>query len=346
MEQRVPQTLLEAARYFADENTCVEFVKHLRWTDGVTCPRCQSKKNRFVKTRRLWICKACQKNFSVKAGTIFEDSPIPLDKWLLTVWMIANCKNGVSSSEIARNIGVTQKTAWFMLHRIRLAMQSGSFEKMSGTVEADETFIGGKARNMHKGKRKVRGTGTIGKAVVMGLLERHGDVRIKHVKGTKRKHVQAEVRGHVEAGAEVFTDALKSYEGLSEEYVHQVVDHAEKYVDGKVHTNGLENFWSLLKRALKGTYVSVQPFHLFRYLDEETFRFNKRDRVDAERFMEALMGIAEKRLTYKHLIGRDEEDPMESKRGPKKPKKGEQLQLFDVTLEQIVGSFPDSETPS
>lgn len=214
----VPQTLLQAARYFADPNICVQFVAKFRWSDGVTCPKCQSKRNRFIKTRRIWVCKDCQKNFSVKVGTIFEDSAIPLDKWLLAVWLIANCKNGVSSWEIARDVGVTQKSAWFMLHRIRLAMQYGSFEtKLQGTIEADETYIGGKARNMHKGKRKVRGTGTVGKAVVMGLLERHGEVRIKHVKGTKKGQVQSEVRQHVEKGAEVFTDELKSYTGLSDE---------------------------------------------------------------------------------------------------------------------------------
>lgn len=341
MSTPIPQTLLQAARYYADPTICFETVKKFRWPDGVvTCPKCQCQKVRFVSTRRIWFCKECRKSFSLTSGTIFEQSHIALDKWLVAIWLLANCKNGVSSWEIARDLGVTQKTAWFMMHRIRLAMQYGSFEtKFTGTVEADETFIGGKARNMHKGKRKVRGTGTVGKSVVMGLLDRHaGEVRIKHIKGTKKKQVQDEVREHVEPGSEVFTDSLASYTGLSKEYIHAFVDHAEKYVDGKVHTNGLENFWSLLKRALKGTYVSVQPFHLFRYLDEEAFRFNKRDRADSQRFMEVLLGVTGKRLTFKHLIARDEIDPFESKRGPKKPNSGPDG--LDALVAEIIGSFP------
>lgn len=342
-QYEVPQTLMEAARYFADPDVCLEFVKKLRWPDGVTCPHCGSERVRFIQTQRKWCCKSksCKKQFSIKVGTIFEKSQIPLDKWLLTLWMLVNCRNGVSSWEVARSIGVCQKTAWFMCHRLRLAMQTGSFQKMSGEIEADETFIGGKARNMHKGKRKVHGSGAVGKAVVMGLLDRHGEVRVKHVKGTKRRHVQCEVRNNVEPGSEVFSDALKSYEGLSDDYLHQVVDHAEKYVDGKIHTNGLENFWSLLKRAIKGTYVSVQPFHLFRYLDEEAYRFNNRERHDCQRFMEALLQINGKRLTFDKLIDREGSDveDLSSKRGRKKKK----LLKLDVEIEQIVTPFPESE---
>jgi transposase-like protein len=306
--------LLEAIRYFADPRVCLDFVAGLRWPDSVpTCPRCQGKETSFLSTRLLWKCKQCKKQFSVKVGTIFEDSPLGLDKWLSAIWMIANCKNGISSYEVHRALGITQKSAWFMLHRIRLAMQSGTFEKFTGECEADETFIGGKARNMHKGKRKVKGTGAAGKTVVMGVLERHGKVRTKVIPNTKRKSVQTEVRVNVEPGAPVFTDALKSYEGLSPEYVHQVIDHAEKYAEGNVHTNGLENFWSLLKRMLKGTYVNVMPFHLFRYLDEEAFRYNERrhdkdnPKTDGERFIDVVKRIAEKRLTYKKLTGNEQQ---------------------------------------
>ncbi|MFN0016975.1 MAG: IS1595 family transposase [Pirellulaceae bacterium] len=331
---QTPQTLLEAARHFSDPEVCVQFVKKFRWIDGATCPHCGSKKNRYIKTRRKWCCKDCKKQFSVIVGTVFEDSKIQLDKWMLAVWMLANCKNGVSSWEIHRAIGVTQKTAWFMLHRIRLAMQNGSFEKLKGEVEADETFIGGKARNMHKGQRKVKGSGTMGKEVVMGLLDRHTrQVRVKHVEGTKKKHTAAEVRSHVEPGSEVFTDALKSYSGLSDEYVHGFVDHAEKYVDGKIHTNGLENFWSLLKRAVKGTYVSIMPFHLFRYLDEQSYRFNKRDGHDSERFMEVLMGIKNKRLMYKDLIAKDSDEAI-TEDCPSPP------EILDVAVERIIEPFP------
>jgi transposase-like protein len=306
-ETRYPTTLLEAIRYFADPDKCLDFLVQIRWPEAVTCPRCQSEKVKFMASQRKWQCNGCRKQFSIKVGTIFEDSPLGLDKWLCALWLLVNAKNGISSYELARALGVTQKTAWFMEHRLRLALQHGTIETMSGTVEADETFVGGKAQNMHPGKRKAKGRGAVGKAVVMGLLERHGEdatsrVTTKVIPDTKRNTVQAEVRAHVEPGAEFFTDALASYQGL-DEYFHAVVDHAETYVDGAVHTDGLENFWSLLKRSIKGTYVSVEPFHLFRYLDEQSFRFNERRDTDLGRFVKAAMGLTGKRLDYKTLIG-------------------------------------------
>jgi transposase-like protein len=255
--------------------------------------------------------KACHKQFSVKVGTIMEDSPIGLDKWLAAIWLIANAKNGISSYEIHRALGVTQKTAWFLLHRIRLAMQTGTFEKLSGQVEVDETYIGGLARNMHRSDRgrKIKGTGGAGsgKVAVMGLLERNGKVRAKVIADTRQQTFKDEVRSNVEAGCELFTDAHRSYFGLKDDYIHQVIDHAEKYVDGQIHTNGIENFWSLLKRGIKGTYVSVEPFHLFRYLDEQTFRFNERKGKDADRFLRAVGSIAGRRLTYEELTGKTTE---------------------------------------
>ena len=302
-----PKTLLEAIRYFSDLDVATEHVAKTRWPDGPVCPACGTldPKHYYLKTRRVWKCRACKKQFSVKVGTVFEDSPIGLDKWLPAMWMLANSKNGVSSHEMARSLGVTQKTAWFMLHRLRLAMQAGTIEKLSGQVEADETFIGGKARNMHKRKReqKIQGRGMSGKVAVMGLLERHGEIRTKVVPDTKSRTLQVEVRENVEPGSEVHTDALKSYRGLDPEYVHNVVDHAERYVNGHVHTNGLENFWSLLKRGIRGTYVSVEPYHLFRYLDEQAFRFNEREGKDADRFGKALGSVAGRRLTYSDLTG-------------------------------------------
>ena len=302
------KTLLEAIRYFSDLDVATQHVAATRWPDGPVCPRCGvvDPKHYYLKSRRLWKCRACKKQFSVKLGTIFEDSPIGLDKWLPAMWFIANCKNGISSYELARNLGVQQKSAWFMLHRIRLAMQQGSVEKLSGEVEADETYIDGKARNMHKSKReqKIQGRGASGKVAVMGLLERHGEVRTKVVPDTKSRTLQVEVRENVEPGSEVHTDALASYRGLDPEYVHNVVDHAETYVRGHVHTNGLENFWSLLKRGIEGTYVSVEPFHLFRYLDEQGFRFNEREGEDKDRFAKALGNIAGRRVTYDELTGK------------------------------------------
>lgn len=311
--ERLPETLTEAIRFFTDADVCLAFVAKLRWPNGVTCPRCAAPEPMFLSTRRLWKCRGCKKQFSVKVGTIFEDSPLGLDKWLPALWMVVNCKNGISSYEMARALGVTQKSAWFMNHRIRLAVQEGTFEPMSGEVEIDETFIGGKARNMHKAERerKITGTGGMGKTAVMGLLERHGSdgyskVRAKVVPNVRRSTLRPEIKENVVEGSEVFTDALKSYADLSDAYTHAVIDHAECYAKGKVHTNGLENFWSLLKRSIKGTYVSVEPFHLFRYLDEQSFRFNTRKLSDGMRFLGAAVGIIGKRLTYDALTGKPE----------------------------------------
>lgn len=301
-----PKGLHEAIETFSDPQTCLAVVTGAKWgTKGPNCPRCESKRLSFLKTRLMWKCLDCRKQFSVKVGTIFEDSPISLSKWLCAMWMLANCKNGISSHEIGRALDVTQATGWFMLQRIRHAMHTGTINKMSGAIEADETFIGGAARNMHYDKRmrRIHGRGPIGKAIVFGLLDREtGKVRTSVV-GTRRKHHLHEViKETVEPGSELNTDALKSYDGLNE-YTHKVIDHAEAYVDGTVHTNRLENFWSLLKRAIGGTYVSVEPYHLFRYLDEQTFRYNERKSTDAERFQKVLGCVSGKRLTYAQVRG-------------------------------------------
>jgi len=303
-----PKTLQEAIVFFSDPVNCREYLVARRWPNGVTCPGCGSQQVAFLEKYNRWQCSQAhgRRQFTAKTGTIFEDSPIGLDKWLTAMWQVVNCKNGISSYEVHRAIGITQKSAWFMDHRIRLALKNSGLEKFSGHVEADETFIGGKARNMHASKRARRITGTGGKdkTAVMGILERGGKVRTAVVPNRKKASLQAEVKNHVEAGSALYTDALKSYEGLGE-FEHQVIDHAVAYVDGKIHTNGMENFWSLLKRGLNGTYISVEPFHLFRYLDEQTFRFNNRKMTDAERFDLAVRGIVGKRITYDKLIGKD-----------------------------------------
>jgi transposase-like protein len=309
-----PKTLTEAIRYFSNFENCRDFMVSRRWPNGVTCPTCGSDAVYYDAGRKGWECKTRhpKRKFTLKTGTIFEDSPLGLDKWLPAVWMIANMKNGVSSHELARSLGVTQKTAWFMLHRIRLAMQDEhGGGKLGGDVEVDETYIGGRARNMHADRKRrlaMRGksTGFTGKVAVMGLLDRHGKngqsrVRATVIANNKRSVLQPLIREHVEAGANVYTDALMSYDGLSRDYVHNVIDHAETYVDGQVHTNGCENFWSLLKRGIRGTYVNVEPFHLFRYLDEQMFRFNERKLSDAERFALVLGGIIGKRVMYQDL---------------------------------------------
>lgn len=305
-----PTTLQEAIVYFANPANCRQFLVERRWPNGVACPRCGSQKVAFLEKYSRWQCSGShdKRQFTLKTGTIFEDSPLGLDKWLVAMWQVVNCKNGVSSWEIHRAIKVTQKTAWFMDHRIRLALQMGSLDKIGGggPVEADETFIGGLARFMHKDKKavKIHGTGGVSKELVMGLLDREtGKVRVKHIANRKRGTLQQEIRNNVETGSEVFTDELASYAGLDKDYVHQFVNHAEAYVRGNVHTNGIENFWSLLKRGLKGTYVSVEPFHLFRYLDEQAFRYNNRKTKDAARFAMAVSGILGKRLTYDELTG-------------------------------------------
>jgi transposase-like protein len=262
---KFPETLQSAIKYFADEDRAFEYMKSVRWPNGkVSCPRCGCEEVSFISSRKLWTCKKCEtkKQFTIRVGTILEDSPIKFDKWIFAFWLIANAKNGISSYEIHRALGVTQKTGWFMLQRIRLAMQSGTIEKLSGEIEVDETYIGGKARLMNNKTRLVRNivSGGTGKEIVMGILERKGKIKLKHIPSARRPVVQAEVRKHVEPGSLICTDALRSYNGLNKDYVHEAIDHAVEYVRGNVHTNGLENFWSLLKRTIRGTYVSVEPF--------------------------------------------------------------------------------------
>jgi len=315
----LPTTLQEAVVYFADPKNCNEFLAGLRWPDGKPrCPQCGSDKVTYLASVNRYKCygKHSKAQFSFKVGTIFEDSPISLDKWLYAMWLIVNCKNGISSCEMARDLGITQKSAWFLDHRIRFALFNGSFDKMSGHVEADETFIGGKARNMHVAQKQLRVTGTGGKdkVPVMGILERGKDgksrVRTAVIPNRKKKAIQAEVRNHVEAGSALYTDFLLSYEGLAGDYAHKVVDHAVEYVRGNVHTNGLKKYWSLLKRTISGTYVSVEPWHLFRYLDEQAYRFNNRgkDMNDSERFKLAASQVMGKRLTWNQVTGKDGED--------------------------------------
>jgi transposase-like protein len=324
-KQKQPKTLQEAVVFYADPNNALAYMTLLRWPDGVVrCPMCDRDDVVFLHNQRKWQCKSvhAKRQFSAKVGTIFEDSPIPLEKWLVVVWMLSNCRNGISSYEIGRTIGVTQKSAWFMLHRIRLGLQGKKGGKLGGPqgkVEIDETYIGGKARNMHREKRERMSRnggmqGGHGKAVVMGMLERDGQVRTE-VLGYRRekKMMHKIINENVFPGTWVATDEFVNYDGLSDSYTHNVVNHLERYVQGNVHTNSIENFWSLLKRGLGGTYVAVEPFHLFRYVDEQAFRFNHRKDGarkigDAERFDIAMSQVIGKRLTYTELTGKAGEE--------------------------------------
>jgi transposase-like protein len=321
------KSLSDAIRYFADEQVCIDTVAGIRWPDGPVCPACSSASHRqhWLKVQKRFQCRNCGKQYSVKVGTVFEDSAIKLDKWLTAMWLLANCKNGISSYELASDIGITQKSAWFVLHRIREALKNRSMMKMGntgGAVEADETFVGGKLKNMHKGRAKALKMGMQGeqsnayhtrhanKTAVFGMIDRDTrQVRAKVVPNVKRETLQAEILNNVHHGSTIYTDQAVAYDTLKDKFVHETVNHIENYVRDQVHTNCLENFWSLTKRTLNGTYVAVEPFHLDRYINEQAFRFNNRRTKDnplndADRFMLALSQISGRRLTYAELTGK------------------------------------------
>ena len=322
-----PKTLQEAILYFADTDRCIAYLMQSRWPDGVVvCPTCGRKDMSYVPKRRVWQCKSrhakCQ--FSIKVGTIFEGSPVPLGKWLAAMWMMANCKNGISSWEVHRALGVTQKTAWFMMHRVRMVLRDERIHKFDGPVESDETYIGPDPRKMHKDRkakyhaqtsRGERGGRYVGKTAVHGVLDRElRQVRTKVLKNVKRETLQDAVLSQVSPAASVYTDDSAAYDDLGRHFVHEVVNHAKEYVNGQIHTQGIENYWSLLKRTLRGTYIAVEPFHLDRYLDEQAFRYNNRATRDnplndADRFALAVTQIIGKRLTYGELTGREEARP-------------------------------------
>jgi transposase-like protein len=317
MNSNEPKTLQEAIQYFSDPEVCDKTLAAMRWPNGVECPACGTKEHYYLAKQRRWKCKECWKQFTVKMGTVFTESPIGLDKWLVALWMLVNDKNGISSYELGKAIGISQKSAWFVLHRLRLALQDGSIMKLGsngGPVEVDETFIGGKARNMHK-ERRIRAAGGKAmqggnaKAIVMGMLQRGGKVKALVIPERRRSIMHQIIEESIAKGAIVMTDEHVVYGGMSKEYVHEVIDHAEAYAKNLISTNGIENFWSCLKRSLSGTYVSVEPFHLFRYIDEQAWRFNNRSTkketvTDADRFYRALSQVAGKRLTFSEVTGK------------------------------------------
>jgi transposase-like protein len=322
-----PKTLLEAIQYFSDEQVCIDAVAEMRWPHGVHCPECAADQPYYIKTQKRWKCRECRIQFSVKRDTVFEDSPISLTKWLPALWLLVSCKNGVSSHELSRALGVTQKTAWFMLQRLRLVLKHLNIgtklgSANGGEVEVDESFVGGKLKNMHRNRARGLRMAAVGepvnvyhtryanKTAVLGMLDRESrQVRAKVVKDVKRETLQKEILNNVCAGSAVYTDQAVAYDKLKQNYIHDTVNHIDAYVKGRVHTNGLENFWSLMKRNLSGTYVAVEPYHLDRYLDEQMFRYNNRATKDnplndSDRFLLALSQVAYRRLTYAELTGK------------------------------------------
>ncbi len=306
--QYFPKTLIEAVTYFADSRTCVEFMKNLHWPDGnVTCPRCGSAHVKELGTRQVWKCYGCKKQFSAKVGTCFEQSPISLSKWLLALWVIMNAKNGVSSCEISRAIGVTQKTAWFMMHRLREAMANGTFKKLTEVCEADETYVGGSRSNWTKRKRATIPLTYDHKTPVIGIVERGGEVRANVLADTQIETIQGELKKNVDDGAVLYTDDSQVYNGLGHTYWHQTVNHTRKeYVRGDVSTNTIEGFFGLFKRCVRGTYIHLSPFHLDRYLQEQCLRYNMRKSNDKNRFEQVATQVIGCRLTWKELTGRVE----------------------------------------
>lgn len=311
----MPKSLQQAVLYFADLDLCRELMREMKWPDGkITCQHCGASGDRIgeVKTRNMIRCKDCRKQISATVGTVFESSHISLDKWFVALWAVVNCKNGISSHELGRAIDVPQKTAWFMVQRIRAALEEGGW-KFDGPAEADTTYVGGESRNMHKAKRerKIRGRGSVGKTAVHGVLQRStaeqpSQVRAEVIGSEDAQRLLPSVRRNVRWGAEVYTDSASAYGDLCLSHLHRQIDHAKAYAEGNVHTNGLENFWSLFKRTLRGTYIAVAPFHLFRYVAEQAWRFNQRTLDDCGRFLLALRGVVGKRLTYRVLTAQDD----------------------------------------
>jgi len=312
-KQPIPETMVQAVRQFANPRVAHDFFVQMRWPNGVACPRlgCGSANVSYLGPKyRRWYCPECKRQFTAKTRTIFEDSPIGFDKWLPAFWLIASNRNGISSCEIARGLGVTQKTAWFMLHRIREAMQADDSSPLTGTVEVDEAYIGGKWHNKSLRARKALGRKAFmrdGKTAVLGMVQRKGKVRAWAVADTTHKTVLPKLRDSIHHDATLYTDESMLYKHVNEFFLHHAsVNHSiEEYVRGNVHTNSIESFWAVLKRTIGGTYTHVAPEHLDRYLAEQIFRFDERENDDGPRFVKATKGADGKRLTYKALVAKE-----------------------------------------
>lgn len=312
------KTLTEAIRHFSNDQTCIDTVAQMRWPDGVpVCPHCgvveNGRKHYWLKTQKRWKCYSCRQQFSVKVGTIFEDSALKLDVWLIGLWMLTNCKNGVSSYELARATGIAQKSAWFVLQRLRYTLQQTDPRPMGspGPVEVDECHFGPTPRTMHASRRaklRIAENGNVLKTPIMGMIDRSTrEVRAMVVPNVKRETLQALILKHCGFATKIYTDQWVGYEGLdATRFIHKTVNHTKEFVRGEVSTQAIENFWSCLKRTLQGTYIAVEAYHLDLYLSEQIFRFNNRlGKHDGERFSKALSMINGKRLTWNRLTGKE-----------------------------------------
>jgi len=298
------KTLTEFTDYFCDEAVCVKHFTESRFRNGEYCPHCRHDKIYLCANGKRYHCAKCKQDFTIRTKTVFGESKLPLRKWYMAIYLLATSGKGISSVQLAKQVGVTQKTGWFIDHRVRSAMKQNK-GNLFGTIEADETFIGGLSKNMHKAKRKeaITGTGGKGKAAVFGLRSRAGEVRAQVIESTNREVLHAEIKNNVAQGATLYTDMWVAYRGLSAMFKHAAVDHgAKEYVNGDCHTNGIESFWALFKRGYHGVYHQMSKKHLQRYVNEFTFRVNRRTKSMQTIFTEVLNNITDSpQLPYKQL---------------------------------------------
>lgn len=299
------KNLIELQKYFSNENVCWDYLEQLRWNGKIVCPFCKSEKHYKFKNSRTYKCADCQKKFNAKIGTIFENTKIPLSKWFVSIYIATSHKKGISSIQLNKDVGITQKSAWFVLHRIREMLKAKAPYMLNGTVEIDETFIGQSFKNLHTSvRKKLKRSIYVNKTMVFGILERDGNVWTKMVKGVDGKTLKPIIRNTVDKSSTIITDGYGAYSKLNKEYHHEIINHLQdEWVRGEFHTNRIEGYWSQLKRGIYGIYHHASPKHLQRYCDEFSFRYNTRKENESDRFDYSLLNC-EKRLRYNDLIAK------------------------------------------